>query len=126
MPTWQPEKFEGFWKAYPRDEDRAKAVEQWDKLPLDRDLAEKYGGSEEDLLLEIARGLKRHLESREWQENVGVPYAFRWLRDRRWTEKAKGPAPGAVQVPAAFPAPSGPRRSHTEVVNGEEVVVYDE
>ena len=91
VPAWQPEKFEGFWKAYPRDEDRAKAVEQWDKLPQDRELMAKHGGSEASLLLEISRGLKRHLESREWQENVGIPYAFRWLRDRKWTEKAKRP-----------------------------------
>lgn len=90
-PVWQPERFEGFWRAYPRDEDRAKAVEEWDKLPKDQDLMAKHGGSEDALLLEISRGLKRHLESRDWQENVGVPYAFRWLRDRKWTEKAKRP-----------------------------------
>lgn len=89
VPTWQPEKFEGFWLAYPRDEDRAKAVEQWDKLPLDKDLADRYGGDEEQLLHDMSVGLRRHLESREWRQGVGIPYAFRWLRDRRWTEKAK-------------------------------------
>ena len=113
VPTWQPEKFEGFWQAYPRDEDRAKAVEQWDKLPQDRDLMARHGGSEEALLLEISRGLKRHLESREWRENVGVPYAFRWLRDRRWTEKTKG-------KPAQSTAPAGERR----VVEQEEVPTW--
>lgn len=113
VPAWQPEKFEGFWKAYPRDEDRAKAVEQWDKLPRDEELMAKHGGSEEALLLEISRGLKRHLESREWQENVGIPYAFRWLRDRRWTEKAKG-------RPAQPAAPAGERR----VVEQEEVPTW--
>lgn len=113
VPAWQPERFEGFWKAYPRDEDRAKAVEQWDKLPQDRELMAKHGGSEEALLLEISRGLKRHLESREWQDNVGVPYAFRWLRDRRWTEKAKG-------RPAQPAAPGGERR----VVEQEEVPTW--
>ena len=35
-PTWRPDKFAGFWLAYPRDEDRAKAVEQWDALPGDQ------------------------------------------------------------------------------------------
>ena len=87
-PTWQPERFEGFWSAYPRDEDRAKAVEQWDKLPEDRALMERYG-SEEGLLRDIAVGLKRHLECEDWREGRGIPYAFRWLRDRRWTEKRK-------------------------------------
>lgn len=87
-PTWQPERFEGFWRAYPRDEDRAKAVEQWDKLPEDKTLVERYG-SEEALLHDIAVGLKRHLDCEDWREGRGIPYAFRWLRDRRWTEKRK-------------------------------------
>ena len=43
-PTWRPDKFAGFWMAYPRDEDRAKAVEQWDALPGDQGLMEQYGG----------------------------------------------------------------------------------
>lgn len=107
VPTWQPEKFEGFWRAYPRDEDRAKAVDQWDKLPLDKDLADRYGGNEEQLLHDMSVGLRRHLESREWREGVGIPYAFRWLRDRRWTEKTKErPAqtepPGASLTPERF------------------------
>lgn len=104
VPTWQPEKFEGFWRAYPLDEDRAKAVEQWDELPQDDDLMAKHGGSEEALLLDISRGLKRHLESRQWQDGVGIPYAFRWLRDRRWTEKAKE-RPTQTEPPSASLTP---------------------
>lgn len=123
VPVWQPEKFEGFWAAYPRDEDRARAVEQWDKLSQDRELMAKHGGSEESLLLEISRGLKRHLESREWQENVGIPYAFRWLRDRRWTEKTKRTQPGTAS--SALPVPSAPRPCHMEIIGGEEVLIYD-
>ena len=97
-PTWHPERFEGFWKAYPRDEDRAKAVEQWDKLPEDKTLVERYG-SEEALLHDIAVGLKRHLDCEDWREGRGIPYAFRWLRDRRWTEKRKTvQAASSVQV----------------------------
>lgn len=124
VPTWQPKKFEGFWKAYPRDEDRAKAVEQWDRLPQDKELMEQHGGSEEKLLLEISRGLKRHLESREWRDHVGIPYAFRWLRDRKWTEKSKRPA--VSPPPSVLPTLTAPRRSHMELINGEEVIVYDD
>ena len=87
-PGWMPERFEGFWAAYPRDEDRARAVEQWDKLPQDRELMERYG-SEDALLHDIALGLKIHLECEDWREGRGIPYAFRWLRDRRWLEKRK-------------------------------------
>ena len=87
-PGWMPERFDGFWAAYPRDEDRARAVEQWDKLPQDRELMERYG-SEDALLHDIALGLKIHLECEDWREGRGIPYAFRWLRDRRWLEKRK-------------------------------------
>ena len=65
-PTWRPDKFAGFWLAYPRDEDRAKAVEQWDALPGDQGLMEQYG-SEDALLHDIAVGLKRHLECEDWR-----------------------------------------------------------
>ena len=34
-------------------------------------------------------GLKRHLDCEDWREGRGIPYAFRWLRDRKWTEKKK-------------------------------------
>ena len=98
-PGWMPERFEGFWAAYPRDEDRAKAVEQWDKLPQDRELMERYG-SEDALLHDIALGLKIHLECEDWREGRGIPYAFRWLRDRRWLEKRKTVRPAPEARPA--------------------------
>ena len=98
-PSWMPEKFEGFWAAYPRDEDRARTVEQWDKLPHDRELMERYG-SEDALLHDIALGLKIHLECEDWREGRGIPYAFRWLRDRRWLEKRKTVRPAPEARPA--------------------------
>ena len=98
-PSWMPERFDGFWAAYPRDEDRARAVEQWDKLPQDRELMERYG-SEDALLHDIALGLKIHLECEDWREGRGIPYAFRWLRDRRWLEKRKTVRPAPEARPA--------------------------
>lgn len=118
-PEWQPEKFEGFWTAYPRDEDRAKAVEQWDAIPKDKALMARHGGDEEALLREIARGLQRHLNCPDWKAEIGIPYAFRWLRDRKWTEKAKTGSGDFRPSPA-------PRTSHTEIIDGEEVVVFDQ
>lgn len=118
VPEWQAERFERFWSAYPRDEDRAKAVEQWDALPRDRELMERHGGDADRLLNEIARGLQRHLTCEDWQNNVGVPYAFRWLRDRRWTEKQR------TGSTAATP-PVLTRVTRTITVNGEEVVVFE-
>ena len=108
VPDWQPERFEGFWKHYPRDEDRAKAVEQWELLPRDKALMERHGGDETALLNEIAKGLQRHLACREWQEGTGIPYAFRWLRDRKWTEKQKViPAEPAIPVMRMSPIKFG-------------------
>lgn len=92
VPEWEPERFERFWSSYPRDEDRAKAVEQWDALPKDAALMKFHRGDSKALLDEVARGLQRHLECEDWRNNVGIPYAFRWLRDRKWTEKKKSPA----------------------------------
>ena len=118
VPDWEPERFEKFWQAYPRDEDRAKAAEQWDALPKDKALMARFGGDEQKLLTEISLGLKRHLACEDWRTNVGIPYAFRWLRDRRWNEKNKA---GPQQPP---PSPT-PRSYHIEIVNGEEVAVFD-
>ena len=95
VPGWRAEEFEGFWSDYPRDEDRVKAVEEWDKLPRDKELMDRHGGSEDALLTEITLGLKRHLECEDWLEGWGIPYAFRWLRDRRWTEKQKQVQPAS-------------------------------
>ena len=118
VPEWEPERFEKFWQAYPRDEDRAKAVEQWDALPQDKALMARHGGDEKKLLDEIALGLKRHLACPDWKAEIGIPYAFRWLRDRKWTEKAKAAGQAA-------PMPTPPRRSHIEIIDGEEVTVFD-
>lgn len=119
-PTWQPERFEGFWEAYPRDEERAKAVEQWDAIPQDKALMDKHGGDETALLDEIARGLARHLACRDWKENIGIPHAWRWLRDRRWTEKQKH----GSRITDLNKLKPIARSYRTEIIDGEEVVVY--
>lgn len=118
VPDWQPEKFEGFWAAYPRDEDRAKAAEQWDAIGRDKALLAAHGGDEGKLLREIARGLQRHLECEDWKKSVGIPYAFRWLRDRKWTEKQKV---GSLNAPTFVPTS---RTFRTLMDNGEEVVSF--
>lgn len=121
VPEWQPERFERFWKAYPRDEDRVGAVEQWDALPQDKALMEEYGNDEDRLLDEIARGLKRHLDSPEWKKNDGefIPYAVRFLKKRRWKEKLKS----GTQKAAVPPMPK--LSYHIEMIDGEEMIVYD-
>lgn len=120
VPSWEPERFETFWEKYPRDEDRAKAAEEWDKLPKDKELMARHKGSSKGLLDEVARGLGRHLACDEWKRGVGIPYAFRWLRGRKWLEKQNA----AQSQPQ--PAPVTPRPYHMEIIDGEEVVVFDD
>ena len=85
VPTWKPERFEAFWDYYPRGEDRMGAVEEWDKLQPDDALIDR-----------MARALARQKASEEWQRGIGIPYACRWLRKRRWEDV---PAQPQVQTP---------------------------
>lgn len=76
IPTHAPKRFEQFWQAYPGGGSRLKAVEEWDNL-----------APSDELIDEMARALKRQMGSRLWREGIGIPHAFRWIRDRRWTDK---------------------------------------
>lgn len=98
-PSWKPERFEAFWDYYPRGEDRMGAVAEWDKLRPDDALIDR-----------MARALARQMASEEWQRGIGIPYACRWLRKRRWED-----------VPAQLPA-SGP--PSVQVVQREEVPTW--
>lgn len=106
VPSWKPERFEAFWNYYPRHEDRVSAVREWDRLKPD------------DALIDtIARALKRQVESGDWP----APYACRYLRNQRWLDE---PAPKGGRAPAKTQA----RQLtgwHTEIVDGEEVMVPD-
>lgn len=98
-PTWKPERFEAFWDYYPRGEDRMGAVAEWDKLRPDDALIDR-----------MARALARQMASEEWQRGIGIPYACRWLRKRRWED-----------VPAQLPASVPPA---IQVVQREEVPTW--
>ena len=80
---WEPEIFERFWKAYPRHEDKAGARQEWDRLKPDR-----------KLMRIMSAALDRAKTSEEWLRGVGIPYAVRWLRNRRWEDWAEEPEDG--------------------------------
>lgn len=82
VPDYEPELFERFWAAYPRGEDRQGAVAEWDSLRPDR-----------ETMLAMSRALVRQKASEEWQRGIGIPYAVRWLRRRRWEDEIKAPVP---------------------------------
>ncbi len=109
-PDWKPERFAAFWAAYPCGKSKQAAIRAWDKLKPD-----------DALIREMALGLKRAMKSEEWQRGIGIPYASTWLNGRRWEDEDK-PLPSAAPAPTPPPAP---RPYHLEVIDGEEVVVYD-
>lgn len=82
VPDYEPELFERFWAAYPRGEDRQGAVAEWDSLRPDQ-----------ETVLAMSRALVRQKASEEWQRGIGIPYAVRWLRRRRWEDEIKTAAP---------------------------------
>lgn len=108
-PDWKPNRFEDFWKAYPCGQSKQAAIRAWDKLKPD-----------ETLLKIMARGLQRAMNSRKWQDGIGIPYASTWLNQRRWEDEPdKSVGTGALPM-------AGPRAYHMEVRNGEEIVVFDD
>ena len=77
-PDWKPERFAKFWDYYPRGESKQAAIRAWDRLqPAD------------ELIDEMARALKRQMESESWRAGVGIPYASTWLNNQRWTDVPK-------------------------------------
>lgn len=86
-PDHKPERFAGFWKVYPRGENKQAAIRAWDKLkPSD------------ELIDTMAKALKRQLASEEWQRGVGIPYASTYLNQQRWTDEVKAAAVASETV----------------------------
>ena len=110
-PDWKPERFEGFWQFYPDKgrKDKQGAMDEWDKLkPSD------------ELIKEIGMALRLLKASEEWQRGIGIPYAVRFLRRRRW-EDAKGLEDADKEEGCS----SARRYVRTEIVNGKEVDIYE-
>lgn len=85
-PDWKPERFAAFWEAYPRGESKQAAIAAWDKLkPSD------------ELLIIMAKALKRQMQTEAWQNNIGIPYASTWLNNARWTDVVTQPGTAKKQ-----------------------------
>ena len=80
--------FARFWKAYPRKEDKQGAIAEWDKLKPDV-----------ELIREILTALERQKATEDWQRRIGIPYAVRWLRRRRWEDEVYVP-PKTTALPS--------------------------
>lgn len=117
MPEYQPEWFERFWKKYPpregRRDHRPQAVAAWDKLKPS---------------LELCRKMSEELNPENWPESWHrdkgryIPLASTWLRQELWNVERVAPT-----NPRAAPKEQPKvRRYHVEVIDGEEVVIYDD
>ena len=81
-PDYKPDIFARFWAAYPRGEDKQGAIAAWDELRPD-----------DATLHAMSRALVRQKASEEWRRGIGIPYAVRWLRRRRWEDETRATAP---------------------------------
>ena len=90
---WKPERFEGFWKFYPRGEGRQAAIRAWDRLRPD-----------DALIVEIGRALTAQKASPEWMAGIGIPHASTYLNQRRWTDEVRKNVDAA---PAQAAEPTG-------------------
>ena len=98
---WKPERFEGFWKFYPRGEGRQAAIRAWDRLQPD-----------DDLILRIGRALTVQKASPEWMAGIGIPHASTYLNQQRWTDEKREliePAPVQAAEPTGAIDTSGLR-----------------
>lgn len=77
-PDWKPERFAGFWKLYPRGENKQNAIRAWDKLKPSDELLETMG-----------KALLRQMQGEDWQRGIGIPYAATWLNNARWEDEQR-------------------------------------
>lgn len=90
---WKPERFEGFWRFYPRGEGRQAAIRAWDRLRPD-----------DALIVEIGRALTAQKASPEWMAGIGIPHASTYLNQQRWTDEVRESVDAA---PAQAAEPTG-------------------
>lgn len=83
MPTYNPDAFEIFWAAYPRKDDRRKAIRSWDKLKPDKALCRV-----------MYAALLRQKESEQWTRDNGryIPMFPTWINGRRWEDQGVDPS----------------------------------
>lgn len=73
---YEPDLFERFWNLYPRRDGKAEARYEWDDLKPDR-----------ELMRVMSEALRAQMATEEWLRGIGIPWACRWLRYRRWEDE---------------------------------------
>jgi len=74
----QKDRFEEFWKLYPRKRNKYDAMRAWEVIKPDSELFEQ-----------IMSGLRKAVNSKEWKQDDGryIPYPATWLRKCRWLDE---------------------------------------
>lgn len=85
-PDWKPDRFNAFWKLYPRGESKQTAISAWDRLKPD-----------DETLADMGRALMRQMQSEDWKRGIGIPYAATYLNQRRWEDEKKELPTAAVE-----------------------------
>ena len=90
--------FTGFWEAYPNKADREDVWNAWRELNPDA-----------QTVRDILAGLAAWKKSGQWQDDGGrfIPYAAKWLRNRRW-ECPPAPSTRGQTVPQGASGVLGP------------------
>ena len=72
------ERFEAFWKAYPRKESKPTARKAFEKINPD-----------DELLKKMLSAIEKWKETSQWQEDGGryIPHPSTWLNQQRWEDE---------------------------------------
>lgn len=81
-PDYEPDLFARFWEAYPRGEDKQGAMRAWETLHPDR-----------ATFTVLMAALEHQKQSPDWLRGIGIPYACRWLKYRRWEDELRAAPP---------------------------------
>lgn len=76
-PDWMPDRFDGFWKFYPKAgrKDKQRAMDAWDTLKPSN-----------ELIATIGRALIKQKATDTWKRGIGIPYAATYLNGARWMD----------------------------------------
>ena len=86
--TKQEERFNQFWGAYPRKEDKSKAAQYFKRINPD-----------DELLQTMLRSIEAWKKSDQWQDKQYIPHPSTWLNGKRWEDEP--PAPRSAKTVVA-------------------------
>ena len=88
LPPFDQEKFEIFWKEYPRKMAKKSVAVIWQRMKVD------------DALFEIImKALENQKKSRQWTDKKGqfIPHPTTWLHQERWNDEVELPGDLAIK-----------------------------